>query len=792
MRTLTFLFADLRDYTAFVERHGDVAATTLIADYRRLVRSEVTKAKGAEIKTEGDSFYVVFEGAGDAVRCAISILREADRYSRERPDRPMRVGIGIHAGEPQPHEGQYVGGAVIVAARLAQASAAGELLVSDVVRGLLPRGTAPAMQERQGLVLKGIADAPRAFAVSWVATESVAAEPRVTVVEAAAPTDRSMLCPRVIGRDSELAALRALLGEAAAGHGRTVLIAGEAGVGKSATLHTFLEHAAGANARVLRGECSEVEARRPFGPFIDAFVAASLVVPSELSQVGPGAMAVAEVERYRVHGAFAQALGELAESASVVIAIEDVHWADSATLELIPYLARKLRERRILLLYTYRDDEMHRLHPLRGTLADLKRLRLANEIRLARLTTDEVAAMIQETMGLGRAPTTAFREAITERCEGNPFFIEEVLRTLVEKGDLEYREGAWRRTKEVADLAIPDSVRDAVQQRLGTLTPNARRILQIAAVIGQRFAFDLLQRVSGTSEASLLDALREAMEAQLVIEEPDGGEEAYRFRHALTRESVLAELMRRERRLLHLEVGVALEGAADADRLAEELAYHFDSGGDNERAFRYHDLASRLAERASSLGRSAEHLERAIELAPPGADVGSLHLRLAGGLRWGTDNSKAIRAAEAARTAFKAAGQAAREGEALAEIAWLRNRAGESAIAFGEIEEAIRILEPLGATRELAFAYGRLARMAAVLERPLLERILLPIPSTLVRQTRSEWLLERGDPAAARAEIEAVLPYWRKAKATWYLGQLREWAAERGIELTEAETAAAS
>lgn len=264
MRTLTFLFSDLRDYTAFVERHGDVAATTLIADYRRLVRAEVAKAKGAEVKTEGDSFYVVFEGAGDAVRCAVSVLREADRYSRDRPDRPMRVGIGIHAGEPQPHEGQYVGGAVIVAARLAQASGAGELLVSDVVRGLLPKGTAPAMQERQGLVLKGIADAPRAFSVSWTSAEpEAAAEPRVTVVEAAAPTDRSMLCPRVIGRESELAALRAFLGEAAAGQGRTVLIAGEAGVGKTATLRTFLEHAAAENARVLRGECSEVEARRP-------------------------------------------------------------------------------------------------------------------------------------------------------------------------------------------------------------------------------------------------------------------------------------------------------------------------------------------------------------------------------------------------------------------------------------------------------------------------------------------------------------------------------------------------
>src|SRR5216684_7985179 len=108
VRTLTFLFADLRDYTAFVERFGDIAATTLIADYRRLVRAEVGRARGAEIKTEGDSFYIVFEGAGDAVRCGISILREAEQYSREHTDRPMRAGIGIHSGEPQRHDNQYI------------------------------------------------------------------------------------------------------------------------------------------------------------------------------------------------------------------------------------------------------------------------------------------------------------------------------------------------------------------------------------------------------------------------------------------------------------------------------------------------------------------------------------------------------------------------------------------------------------------------------------------------------------------------------------------------------------
>jgi len=132
LATRTFLFSDLRDYTRFVEQHGDAAAATLITDYRRIVRTEVAKHEGAEVKTEGDSFYVVFNTTGSAVSCAAAVLREADRYSRERPDRPMRIGAGIHAGEPVPHEGQFVGTAVIVAARLAQNATAGELLVTSM------------------------------------------------------------------------------------------------------------------------------------------------------------------------------------------------------------------------------------------------------------------------------------------------------------------------------------------------------------------------------------------------------------------------------------------------------------------------------------------------------------------------------------------------------------------------------------------------------------------------------------------------------------------------------------
>ena len=163
--TLTFLFADIRNYTAFVEEHGDERATQLIARFRKLVRAQLAATGGGEVKTEGDSFYLVFHTAGQALRCAIAIMNQAADTSREGG--PLPVGIGIHSGEPVPLEGQYVGSAVNIAARLGAAADAGELLISDTVRGLLRTSDLPGLTPREGLQLKGVRDAPLAFAVAW-------------------------------------------------------------------------------------------------------------------------------------------------------------------------------------------------------------------------------------------------------------------------------------------------------------------------------------------------------------------------------------------------------------------------------------------------------------------------------------------------------------------------------------------------------------------------------------------------------------------------------------------------
>jgi class 3 adenylate cyclase len=164
LHTVTFLYADLRGFTPFIEVHGDAAGAELVREYRRLVRAEIADSGGREFKTEGDSFLVEFLTARQALECATGMLERAERWTRDRPELPLRLGVGLHAGEP---EADYIGAAVNVAARLGQAAEGGELLASDVVGGLLRTSGVPSAHERAGLALKGIADPPRVYAFDW-------------------------------------------------------------------------------------------------------------------------------------------------------------------------------------------------------------------------------------------------------------------------------------------------------------------------------------------------------------------------------------------------------------------------------------------------------------------------------------------------------------------------------------------------------------------------------------------------------------------------------------------------
>jgi DNA-binding CsgD family transcriptional regulator len=362
---------------------------------------------------------------------------------------------------------------------------------------------------------------------------------------------------------------------------------------------------------------------------------------------------------------------------------------------------------RLLLIGTYRSDELHRLHPLHGVLADLARLRV-DTVAVNPLSQDEAATMVRATLGLGAAIPARVRGSLIERCDGNPFFIEEVLKALAERGDLRWVRGAWVLPETIGSLVTPPSVRDAVVERLAPLTADARRVVQIAAVIGQRFDFELLRELSGLTDETVLEALRAAIDGQLV-EERD--ENDYQFRHALTRESILGELLQRERRALHLRVGEALERKSGSDpAVASQLAYHFDEARDDQRARRYHSIAATSAARLMATVDGVRHLERAIALSgDDDAELLGLYERLAEFSLRSFNWRKGLRAAQEAEAIAIRRGDEPMRGAMVVQEGFAHAVLGDQESSERAVDEAIRILEPLGDSFHLAMAYVQAA-----------------------------------------------------------------------------------
>ena len=552
--------------------------------------------------------------------------------------------------------------------------------------------------------------------------QDVGTTTQVGRVKALERDGRRLLAPELVGRELELAELDAALAATAAGEGRVVLVSGDAGIGKTALLRSFI---AQVREAVLIGECSETGSARPFGPFVEilrsalATTAADVVERSLQGHARELARFLPErtggqiepsggTDRFQSHEAFAMFFADLARSKPLVLAVEDVHFADPATLELLPYLARRLRGERVVIVLTYRRDELNRLHPLRPVLADLERSPQTTVVELRPLGAAGTSQMLQGALGLSHPPTGEFRRALDEVCEGNPFFIEEVLKTLAQREDLVYRDGAWQRDKEVHDIAIPDSVHSAVDQRVRALAPDAQRVLRVAAVIGRRFDFDVLQLASALPERTVLDALAAALEAQLIVEAGDLRGDHFVFRHALTREAVLAELLQRERRSLHRAVGAFLErrAASDPAAAADALAYHFDEAGDAERALRFHELAANEASRVFAFAAAARHLERACALAPddPRA-LANLQLRLSEAAKSGHQYRRALAAADTARSLYVSLDDAAGATAALGCMANCHVGLGDLRSAARLASEAISAGAALGRGPELAEAY---------------------------------------------------------------------------------------
>jgi tetratricopeptide (TPR) repeat protein/ribosomal protein L40E len=445
-----------------------------------------------------------------------------------------------------------------------------------------------------------------------------------------------------VGREAELCQLQSAFDTAASGQGSLTMVVGEPGIGKTALCEQLATYVALRGGRALVGHCyEEGSLSLPYLAFVEALRSYAQTCDINLlrEELGLGASDVARIvsdirerlrieprpkgdpeeERYRLLQAVSDFLGSAAGAKPLLIVLEDLHSADGGTLEMLEHVARKVGDKRLLLVGTYRDIEVDRTHPLSAALAELRRLPHFGRVLLRGLNADEVRRMLSSIAG--QDVPWGLAEAVHRQTEGNPLFVQEVVRYLAEEGIISREGGRWRPSGDTpVEMRIPDGLRDVIGKRLSGLSESCNRVLSIAAVIGRDFQMEVLQKVAGMGDDEIFGALEEARKAAVIEERTGAGAKvSYRFAHAFFRQTLYEETIAPRRIRLHQQVARALEEIYNnrLEQYAAELAEHFSYSSDRadlEKAVSYGEMAAKRATDVYSYGEAARLLEQALKV----------------------------------------------------------------------------------------------------------------------------------------------------------------------------------
>ena len=447
-------------------------------------------------------------------------------------------------------------------------------------------------KERPGLA----AEVERILASTSILSMEAAPEDEPTALERIARG-------RMVGREKETDQARALWMRARAGEAQTLLISGEPGVGKSRLLRELVTHAELTGGQVLGATCY-ADTAVPYAGFRlilrEVFSGKTGAVPElpvavledvvallpelgrDFPRVTPRPPQDPHADQARLFESINIVIRELTRRDPLLLYLDDAHWADSGTLSLLRHLIRSGQGRPLMAVLTYREQELDQALPFNEALVDFERAARAATIRLKRLQRDQtrelLAAIFQEEI------TEEFLEGIHAETEGNPFFIEEVCKALVESGKLYYRDGRWHRPA-IEELGIPKNIRVAIQGRLSRLPEDSQKVLKQAAVLGRAFDVGTLQLAAGVEEDSLLTALEDAERSQLIEPIQDGKGNVFEFAHALIPSTLVEGLRVVERRNLHRRAAAALERTEPG--ASARLARHYQEAGELARGVEY-------------------------------------------------------------------------------------------------------------------------------------------------------------------------------------------------------------
>jgi pilus assembly protein CpaF len=582
--TVTIMFTDMEGSTNLLSTRGFTESHEIMKAYETIIDEQVAEHAGRRIKGLGDGLMVSFGSSRHGVECALDIQQAINEYSKQNPERKIRIRIGLNTGEVVEEAGDIFGAAVNVAARVAGKAKGGEILVSDVVRQLVGPLAEIKFDYRGAYKLKGFPDRWRLH--------------KVTPGESTSLTTTIPTADGFVGREQERLDIRMVLDRAATGSGGMLFIAGAPGIGASRLAAEVAGDAERKGWMVLAGRCAE-QAAAPFAPFREILTAAVLSAGAKtlqdavgengplLAQLVPalrqkvrGMPAASEVGadklRERLFHAIFDFLVGCQGTKPLLIVLDDLQWADEASILLLRDLAERLGGSRVVIAGTYWESELDSGRPFTSVVSRLLRRRRAQRIGLGRLSDREVEKMVA---GMAETPVTPVQLlGIQAATEGNPLFVEHSFLYMAASDSLLGGSGRVQPSFTEEDLELAQSVRGLIGRRLERLSEPAQRMLVAAAVVGRDFDIALLEAFGELSGHELREALDEATRGHFLTSAPP---DHYRFGHELVRQRVLAVLPLPRLQAYHLAVADTLERVygKSANERAGEIGYHLYQAG---------------------------------------------------------------------------------------------------------------------------------------------------------------------------------------------------------------------
>ena len=564
-----------------------------------LLRVALNAAGGVEVKNLGDGLVVAFTSLSRALACAVAMQQGVERHNR-RSEQPIAIRVGLSTGEAIEDDGDYFGEPVIEASRLCAHAEGGQILTTAMARALAGRHATQEFEALGEVELKGLPDRVELVEVRWAPDVDAVGDGAQLPLPARLVATSAESLFAFFGRTEQLKTLEDLHKRSATEHRLgVVLISGEPGVGKTSLVAQAARSVHHGGATVLYGGDDE-DLAVPYKPWVEALTLLVQRLPDEvlrrftesngltlarlvpdlarrLGEQVPSAAAESDAERFMIMESVVRFLTAASAETPLLVVLDDLHWADAASLALLGQLAHSSEPMAVTVVGTFRDSDLSRSHPLTPLLARLHREPMVQRLPLIGLEDFEIIGLMEAAAGHALPDGgVALAHALRRETGGNPFFVVEMLLHLAQEGTFaQGDDGRWSLTVDIEEIGLPTSVREVVAHRVARLGEDTEQALSLASVIGRDFDLDVLSGLLNIDEDRLLDLLEGAIGAGLVSESDDQAGR-YRFVHALIQHTLYQDLSAVRRQRAHLQVAEVLEdtGTDDPERLAA-LARHW-------------------------------------------------------------------------------------------------------------------------------------------------------------------------------------------------------------------------